>query len=127
MNAKRAILLLTGVSLVAIAALGWLGIHPPHTTNQSLPQLVQSITQTIEAADYEAFCNLVDGDAPPREIFNWLIAQQQRLDYNELFANQRSDSGSDKFTLGGHEFGHLHLDFVQSATGWRLIKVWNCR
>jgi hypothetical protein len=127
MKSKSAKFVWAVTPLIVLVALGWLALRSPRAPCASLPELVKSITQTIEHADYEEFCKLVDGDAPRREIFDWLIGQHQRLDYNELFAMQWSGSAKDKFTLGGHDYGHLHLDFVEGASGWRLVRVWNCK
>ena len=35
-------------------------------------------------------------------------------------------SGSD-YKVGGHDDGHLHVDFVRVEGGWRLKDVWLCR
>ena len=31
------------------------------------------------------------------------------------------------FTVGGHEFGHLHVGWAKTDRGWRISKVWMCR
>ena len=31
------------------------------------------------------------------------------------------------FTVGGHEFGHLHLVWSKTDAGWRVSDVWLCR
>jgi hypothetical protein len=36
--------------------------------------------------------------------------------------------GSEKrFTVGGHEFGHLHVVWVKARAGWRIEDVLMCR
>ncbi len=31
-----------------------------------------------------------------------------------------------KFKVGGHSFGHLHVDWVKTEQGWRIAGVWLC-
>ncbi len=112
---------------IAIAAMAWLAILSNKAPSPPLPNLVKSITETFEASDYEAFCRLVDGESPTKEMFRSLVAQNKYLDYNELFKRQYAQADKETFTLGGHEYGHLHMDFVEGDSGWRLAKVWMCR
>lgn len=32
-----------------------------------------------------------------------------------------------KFTVGGHSFGHHHVDWAKGAHGWRIVDVRICR
>ncbi|HEX8915436.1 MAG TPA: hypothetical protein VF796_23995 [Humisphaera sp.] len=31
------------------------------------------------------------------------------------------------FKVGGHAFGHLHVDWEKTAAGWRVVNVYQCR
>lgn len=32
-----------------------------------------------------------------------------------------------RFTVGGHDYGHLHVTWQKTDKGWRVGKVWMCR
>ena len=46
-------------------------------------------------------------------------------DYGGPGARQIGDAKT--FTLGGHSYDHLHVDWAKGDDGWRVANVWTCR
>ena len=68
---------------------------------------------------------------------HWARLKQCHQDYNyhtwiDGDAQSRRPSAKQvgdatEFTVGGHEFGHLHVKWVKGDRGWRIADVWMCR
>ena len=46
-------------------------------------------------------------------------------DYGGPGARQIGDAKT--FTLGGHSYDHLHVEWAKGNDGWRVANVWTCR
>ena len=64
------------------------------------------------------------------EVVEMLLNEHRRTGaFTKLYADRHFPSTASTFKLGGHasELGHIHIDFVRDAEGWRLKDIWNCR
>jgi hypothetical protein len=56
-----------------------------------------------------------------------LEAAHRRFHYRKWLAFARTIGDGRAFTVGGHSFGYVHVDWEKTADGWRIAQVWVCR
>ncbi|MCA8960534.1 MAG: hypothetical protein KDC38_08475 [Planctomycetes bacterium] len=99
---------------------------------ESVAGALEFIVRCVEADDRSglvAACSRgVQLSANPT-TFDKLVELHQEVDLREKYGEQSFPTGSTQFTLGGHghQYRHLHLDFVRREGKWTLSDVWQCR
>ncbi len=51
----------------------------------------------------------------------------QRYDYRRWARQAERLADAKAFKVGGHDYGHMHIDWERTARGWRIVRVWPCR
>ena len=69
---------------------------------------------------------------PPRrdyrlEAIKLLAARHKALDLRVRCQGQEFPDDVSEFKVGGHNDGHIHVDFVKADGAWRLKEIWICR
>ena len=69
-----------------------------------------------------------------RELWSQLQDRHAEFDYRTWIkggkdrpAPAEKIGDADTFTVGGHQFGHLHTRWTKTAKGWRIARVFVCR
>jgi len=70
--------------------------------------------------------------AQVREHWAMVRRAHSAHDYRKLFDGMGEEDATKvgegaKFKLGGHEYGHTHVDWEKTDKGWRVAAVWICR
>ena len=51
----------------------------------------------------------------------------KQYDYRKWLDRAKQIGDAAQFKVGGHSFGHVHVDWEKTGKGWRIAKVWICR
>jgi hypothetical protein len=51
----------------------------------------------------------------------------KQYDYRKWLERAERIEDATQFKVGGHSFGHMHVDWEKTDEGWRIGKVWICR
>lgn len=68
-----------------------------------------------------------------RQFWSDLQARHAKYDYRKWATGDHRPAGTPetgdavKFTVGGHDYGHLHTRWVKTDAGWRIESVFVCR
>lgn len=68
-----------------------------------------------------------------KEAWRDLRDRHHRFNYRTWITDEARPEAADRigdattFTLGGHEFGHLHVQWARTDAGWRIGRVFYCR
>ena len=59
----------------------------------------------------------------------WTVLKDchKKYDYRKWVDEARKVGGAAAFTVGGHGYGHMHVEWAKAGNGWRIAKVWICR
>ena len=129
-------------TLPALVALTSLVCLPARADRQP-PTLAQSLEDWIVLLEKDDLKTARDSWAAGPEAADalsqqWTQLRQCHKDHNyrawldkrpgaEGGAGAKEVGEATQFTVGGHEFGHLHVDWQKTDKGWRIGKVWMCR
>lgn len=111
----------------------------PDPKTASLEQAIQDWVTLLEKDDGKAAAArwAKDGDAAKAMADAWpRLGQAHKAhdyrkwldripDYGGPGAKQIGDAKT--FTLGGHSYDHLHVEWAKGDDGWRVANVWTCR
>jgi hypothetical protein len=87
------------------------------------------------------FVNLLRADEMKTAVDRWGSADSKldeywkilrecdaKFDYTNWITGKFKPAGDEtKFTVGGHSYGHMHIEWQATRQGWRIVKVWMCR
>lgn len=134
----RSILLL---ALTFALAAGCASIPPvvkPNGTSgfNTVPEALGFIVDCVENNDSTRLISACvgRGDQPPLIIkqpnaFKSLVCFHESKSLTKSYGEKSFPEKGLLFKLGGHghQFQHLHIDFVKKGQRWYLADVWNCR
>jgi hypothetical protein len=61
------------------------------------------------------------------DVIKVLGVRHQQRDLRERYQGKAFPDDADAFTIGSHNDGHVHVEFVRVERGWRLREIWLCR
>jgi len=98
-------------------------------TFSKLAEAVRFLAAVLAQSDYDALARACHGELPQKSVLERLRQRHQQTPLPELYAGREFPQDGPSFKLGGHgrELGHIHIDFVKSAAGWQLQRIWMCR
>jgi hypothetical protein len=117
-------------------------LHPASAPQQqvapaakaTLAQSLEEWVRTIEADDPKAAAKLAANEQAAGQIAeHWaaMKANHKTFDYRKWIAGQSGEASAVKigdataFTVGGHSYGHLHIEWAKAGDDWRIGEVWN--
>jgi hypothetical protein len=56
-----------------------------------------------------------------------LTDRHRELDLRIRYQGREFPESGSEYKVGGHQDGHLHVDFIKLDTGWSLKDIWLCR
>jgi len=97
----------------------------------TLDQALEAWIVLLEANDLETARKRWGKDAVARESMKQWWANlgdcHKKYDYRKWLDRAKQIGDAAKFKVGGHSFGHMHVDWEKTEQGWRIGKVWMCR
>jgi hypothetical protein len=123
------VVVLTGLVAMLSAAAG-------PSDRSSLPVALEDWVSLIEKDDVKSAGGrwAKDEKAAAQIRGHWPMIRRahQAHDYRKWFDGKGRGDAADvgdanQFKLGGHEFGHVHVDWEKTDAGWRVAAVWICR
>ena len=120
----------------------------PATEQKKVDRKTATLAEAIE--DWVALLELDSAEAADRAGERWakgdaaaedlkrlwpeLRERHAEFDYRTWIKGEKDRPAAadiaddaDAFTVGGHEFGHLHTRWAKTADGWRVERVFMCR
>jgi len=95
---------------------------------QTLSEIVGLVIDAVERNDPGALRALcIAPDTITDNFFDRLKSVHKQWGYRAIFSANTPKPSTNKYTLGGHQFGYMHMEFVMSNGGWRFNRVWMCR
>ena len=101
------------------------------------------LATNLEAHQYEAIADACvasesEGDRQTRETLpskreyriaaiKCLMDRHREFDLRIRYQGREFPGSGSEYKVGGHQDGHLHLDFVKLDAGWCLMDIWLCR
>jgi hypothetical protein len=107
---------------------------PP--ASQSLAAAMEQWISAIESDNVAAAERIAAGDKAAAEIKeHWQAMKEnhKKFYYRAWIAGTDGCPSAEKigdaatFEVGGHSYGHLHVEWTKSGGEWRIGKVWMCR
>jgi hypothetical protein len=101
----------------------------PVAENPTLPQALGDFVQLLQADDLKSASEKwARPDAKLGDFWKNLRECHAKYDYNNWVTGQHKPQGDEmNFKVGGHSYGHMHIDWEKTNDGWRIVKVWICR
>ena len=115
------------------------GSETPRDAQPSLSEALENWVALLEQDDVKTPAKRWAADEQAAKALeqHWPQLKQCHQDYNYRTwidgdphtgrPGARRVGDATKFTVGGHEFGHLHVNWVKRDNGWRIAGVWMCR
>ncbi len=95
----------------------------------TLPAAIEEFVALLEKDDAKGVQKRWSADEKASkeiaDLWERMQGAHKTYDYRKWVA--KAAEATDKFTIGGHTFGHLHVDWSKTADGWRIGHVWVCR
>lgn len=130
-----ALALLAPVHLLATAPTPASG--PGKAVATDLPAALEEWVKLLEKDDAGKAAAWAADEATAKEVkaqWDAMRRNHKAHDYRKWVNGQgpgipaaKAVGDAKSFTVGGHEFGHLHVDWSKTDRGWRITKVWLCR
>jgi hypothetical protein len=109
-------------------SIGEMGIDPATAT---LVLALEDWIISLEANNTEAAQKRWANDsAAADEMRKWwakLGDCHTQYDYRKWLDGAKQIGDAKEFKVGGHDYGHMHVDWKKTDQGWRIAKVWICR
>jgi hypothetical protein len=91
-----------------------------------------TICDACLAAESQDDNRFVAGALPPRrdyriQAIKLLEARHKAIDLRVRCRGQEFPDDVTEFKVGGHNDGHIHIDFIKADGSWRLKDIWQCR
>ena len=145
MKASRLWNVLTVLCLIAPCFIAPLDAAPPAVAaapdpkTASLDQAIEDWVTLLEKGDAKTAAArwAKGGDAAKAMADAWpRLAQAHKSHDYRKWLDKLPDTGAPgarrvgdakNFTLGGHSYDHLHVEWAKGDDGWRIANVWTCR
>lgn len=105
--------------------------------NASLAEALQDWISLLEKDDLPTATDrwAKDGQAGATMKQQWANLKEchKKFDYRGWIDGKGESGGAKQigdgknFKVGGHDFGHTHIDWERTDAGWRIAKAWICR
>ena len=98
-------------------------------TFSTLAEAVRFLAYALERGDDAALAEACREALPDKWIMDRFREQAAETPLVGLYAGRTFPPDGTTFKLGGHakELGHIHIDFVRSASDWEIRRIWMCR
>ena len=97
----------------------------------TLVQALEDWIILLEANNTEAAQKRWANDTPAADqMKQWwakLAECRKQYDYRKWLDGAKQIGDAKEFKVGGHDYGHMHVDWKKTDQGWRIAKVWICR
>ena len=106
-------------------------VPQPDPKTASLAAGLEAWIVLLEADDVEAAQRRWAKDAAASEGMKQWWAKlrdcHKQYDYRKWLEKAKQIGDATQFKVGGHDYGHMHVDWEKTDEGWRIAKVWICR
>ena len=143
MNRPNRLIVIVVVCLVAApASLSWSAAQPPlDPKSASLATAVADWITLLEKSDLKTATArwAADDNAAKSLAQEWDSLQKLHKEHDYRRWLKKSDNtpnpaptadqitDATHFKVGGHAYGHRHIEWIKTNTGWRIANVWLCR
>ena len=131
-------------SVVVVVLVALFGLAPASAAadrgeaDVPLAEALEDWVRSLEQGDAESAAKWAGGPEAAKAQAQWWDQLKQchkEYDYRAWLDRDPATGGpgarkigdAGKFTVGGHSFGHLHVNWVKGKAGWRISGVWACR
>jgi hypothetical protein len=94
----------------------------------TLAEALESWISLLEAGQQDQAAKLWASNAPVAsqmsDLWKITLAAHKKYDYRKWSPKVKGDEV--KFKVGGHEFGHLHILWIKTESGWRIQAFLQC-
>jgi hypothetical protein len=97
----------------------------------TLAQALEDWIVLLEASDVETAQQRWARDSTAMEgMKRWWARLEEchkQHNYRKWLEAARQIGDATEFKVGGHDYGHMHVDWKKTEQGWRIANVWICR
>jgi hypothetical protein len=102
----------------------------------TLAEALETWVTLLEKDDAETAIRWAANDAAAKQITeHWALLKEnhKKFDYRNWLKGIDGQPGAlqsadaNQFKIGGHSYGHLHVDWVKTGGSWQVANVWMCR
>lgn len=107
-------------------------------------QALQFLATNLDGRNYEAISDACIASEMPHDVLpimgkmpshrdyrlkaiKSLAKRHKEADIRVRYAGREFPEAGAEYKVGGHQDGHIHVDFVRVNDGWRLKEIWLCR